>query len=123
MRHSLLLFLAMIAPLSQAADTGIELLSQCQVAERFSDTGDLRDPVAAMSCVALLQGVHETMQFLSVFMDKPNAFKSCFPVESISNVQAMRIVVKFLRANPERLHEPKTVLAILALKQAFPCPK
>jgi Rap1a immunity proteins len=117
------LALATASQFAVAADDGNELLAQCQFAERYSDTGDLKNPVAVASCFALLKGIHETMQFLSVFMEKPNDFKSCFPPESISNVQAMRIVLKFLRATPERLHDPKTVLAILALQQAFPCSK
>ena len=121
--HLTALLIALHAPFAVASDNGTELLAHCQVAERFADTGELKDSVALVRCIALLNGVHDTMQFLSVFMGRSTPYRSCFPDESVSKTQIMRIVLKYLRANPERLHEPNTVLAIRALHQAFPCQK
>jgi len=45
---------------------------------------------------------------------------ACGPDE-VPILQLARVVVKWLREHPERLHEPKGVLAIEALRDAFPC--
>jgi len=45
----------------------------------------------------------------------------CIPDGKVPVAQLARIVVKWLRDHPERLHEPKSVLALEALSGAFPC--
>jgi Rap1a immunity proteins len=37
--------------------------------------------------------------------------------------QGLRVVVAFFDANPHRLHEPFSVLAVEALRKAWPCKK
>lgn len=37
--------------------------------------------------------------------------------------QVVRVIVKYLRDHPERLHRPRRQLMLAALEAAFPCPK
>ena len=50
----------------------------------------------------------------------PDPLRFCMP-EGGSNQQAVRIIVSFLKAHPERLHEDVVILSIDALHQAWPC--
>lgn len=45
------------------------------------------------------------------------------PPAHVSGGQAVRIVVKYLSNNPEMLHKHFTILALTALKEAWPCSK
>jgi hypothetical protein len=47
----------------------------------------------------------------------------CLPEWGISSSYAARILVKHLRDYPEELHRNEFVLAIWALRAAFPCKK
>lgn len=46
---------------------------------------------------------------------------ACIP-DAVPILQMGRVLVKWLRDHPERLHEPKNGLVRDALKEAFPCP-
>jgi Rap1a immunity proteins len=58
--------------------------------------------------------------------DKAKAFAldslrvACLP-DNATLLQLARVLVKWLREHPERLHEPKSVLTTAALRDAFPC--
>lgn len=45
----------------------------------------------------------------------------CVPANKITGGQVARVIVKYLKDHPERLHENETFLAIQALQAAFPC--
>lgn len=45
---------------------------------------------------------------------------ACIP-DKASVLQLARVLVKWLREHPERLHESKGILLVAALKDAFPC--
>jgi len=53
------------------------------------------------------------------WLDRLNV--ACVPDDKVPILQLARIVVRWLREHPERLHELKTTLAIAALRDAFPC--
>jgi hypothetical protein len=46
----------------------------------------------------------------------------CKP-ESVTRAQLIRLVVKFLKENPGYLNMSGSSLVLMALKEAFPCPK
>jgi len=46
----------------------------------------------------------------------------CAP-EGVTDGQAMKVVLRFLDNHPERLHQPALTLAVVALQEAWPCPK
>ena len=45
----------------------------------------------------------------------------CFPDQGIELGQQVKIVIKYIKANPEKAHLPTAVLATQALQRAFPC--
>ena len=45
----------------------------------------------------------------------------CVPHGGMASAQAIRVVVKFLKENPAKLHQPETMLAMMALLNSFPC--
>jgi hypothetical protein len=46
---------------------------------------------------------------------------ACIPSSS-TNAQLVRIVIRYVEAHPERMHEPFAVLALQALRAAWPGP-
>lgn len=46
----------------------------------------------------------------------------CMPEQGVSTAQARILIVKWLKENPERLHEQARLLVFHALAEAFPCP-
>jgi Rap1a immunity proteins len=50
----------------------------------------------------------------------PRDVRSC-PPETATVTQGIRVVVKYLKDHPERLHEPFEKLAVDALRGVWPC--
>jgi len=46
---------------------------------------------------------------------------ACVPDDKVPILQLARVVTKWLREHPERLHELKGTLTVAALRDAFPC--
>ena len=101
--------------------SGTQFLAECQQAIRFVDNE--RKPsdngVDTGHCLGVVKGVRATMSYF--YSELPKAYKTCFPAGGISDVQGARIVVKYLRDNPEELHEEASLLTMLAFHKAFPC--
>lgn len=107
--------------LSIARADGNQLLQECQEAERYLDSREVRNELAIGHCFGLLEGIKHTLVLLE---DHPT-IKVCWPQTErsvvISNRQAVRVVLSYLRKNSARLHEHEVVLSILAFKEAYPC--
>jgi hypothetical protein len=105
-----------------AIGDGNELLTRCAVAVNFMDGTSKADSGAefgnGMFCLGMMQGITSMNTFYEVELGKKALF--CTP-KAITNGQAARIVVKYLREHPEKLHEHDSLLAIEALMKAFPC--
>jgi hypothetical protein len=69
------------------------------------------------SCSGYVQGANDLMAL--VF--PPEQGKYCPPIEGISVDQAVRIVLKWIEAHPEDMHQPARLAVVLALLQTFPC--
>ncbi|WP_150634778.1 Rap1a/Tai family immunity protein [Pseudomonas fluorescens] len=104
------------------AENGTRLLEQCQDGIRALDNENMTSDglFASGFCFGLIEGVRFTMENYQ-FTNIPNEYKACFPKGHISNAQGARIVVKYLKDNPETLHEDAAILTTLALHNAFPC--
>ena len=50
----------------------------------------------------------------------PDELRFCAPEEA-TNTQTVKVVVAYIQQFPARMHEPFTVLAIEALRRAWPC--
>ncbi|HUW38609.1 MAG TPA: Rap1a/Tai family immunity protein [Rhodocyclaceae bacterium] len=98
---------------------GNALLEDCTSAERLVDHQP-SSHFEATYCLAFIEGVRNTMIVLDWALAP--GMRTCWPgPKGISNGQAMRIVLKYLRQHPEKLQLPKVELAIAALHEAYPC--
>jgi len=106
-----------------ALGDGNKLLKQCKAAVDFSERSQTMSDseiIDAALCSGFMQGITQTNL---VYQYGPSKPLFCLPEDGIANLQASRIVLKWLQEHPERLHEGETLLAITAFKQAFPCKK
>lgn len=128
---------------------GNELLDSCSVAVDAADSPTslsalsrdrFTEQMTKMGwCAGYLQATGDTMSAMQVRLymigkmgvtlsgpDKVKEYAldglrgACIP-EKAPIIQVARVVVKWLREHPERLHELKSVLTEDALKDAFPC--
>jgi hypothetical protein len=55
-----------------------------------------------------------------VARDMPEHLRSCRP-DKVTNEQQVRVVISYVEARPERMHEDIRALAIDAFRHAWPC--
>src|SRR5260370_21756411 len=117
-----LLFCA--SPLYAGAD-GNEILKKCQQAIRQYDdqpsNPSLGDSLDAGWCLGWVGSVIEMNYLHRDFADKTHPisadmFYFCAPVGGFTAIQAVRIIVKYLKEHPEDLHHNGMALTDLALK-------
>lgn len=101
------------------------LLKKCSLAVRVFDSEKLSssDAVDGAFCVGYISGKHDTdfmVQMLEEHQTIALMKHACTPSNS-STEQAVRVVAKYLRDNPERLHLPAAVLVTDAIRNSFPC--
>ncbi len=108
------------APRNLLGPDGNELLRSCSATVRLSDGADLNpeETVRSMWCIGYVGGF---LDGLSVMNWKGGATKVCLPTGGVTNDQAARIVVKYLRANPETLHQSGRISLLVATAEAFKC--
>jgi hypothetical protein len=94
------ILLALTIPAS-AQSSANEMLSGC--------TPPLREALRQGRCAGYVAGL---VYARSVFL--------CVP-EGATPEQGVRVVVKYIEARPERMHEPFGKLALEALEEAWPC--
>ncbi|MNO49574.1 hypothetical protein D3C76_399290 [compost metagenome] len=104
---------------SAIAQDGNKLLDYCQAAIRFDDTKKVDEEVSIGYCLGLMQGVRSLIVYTNTGI--PIEKQTCLPLSGISNGQTARVVVKYLKENPEQLHQDEGILTLLALRHAFPC--
>lgn len=114
-----MLITAVILYSAGAAAGGNELLNACQSMIETSDSNGARgSDYETGYCVGVMNGVTS----LSLIIN--TAFKSgnrlCVP-DNVTNIQAARIVVKWLKDNPKYLSYPEGLAALSALKETYPC--
>lgn len=104
---------------------GSSLLTKCSLAVRIFDSEKLpsADAVDGTFCVGYISGIHDADYMVQMLEEheKITLMKHACPPSKASTAQAVRIVVKYLRDNPERLHLPASVLVTDAVRSSFPC--
>lgn len=113
------LFVASVSVLSPAVaeaqvpnnplQTGNDLLSTCSGS----------DVARKLLCMGYVIGIAEGAAGHAVVTESRLPF--CMP-QNVNNQQAVDIVVKYLKDNPQARHLFASVLIYTALKQTFPCP-
>lgn len=104
--------------ISFGIEDGNQLLDECSHALKGPESYGLNF-IAASRCFGYLEGITST-SFLYQRRGTETLF--CLPENSIQNIEATKIVVKYLENHPEQLHKHKLILAIDAFTQAYPCP-
>ena len=112
----------LVNPSLVVGESGNSLLGKCQDAVSFQDTSKAKNSENAVYCWGFVSGVMSTMQ---VGNTAPKMMNACIPESnpSVTAGQAVRIVTKYLKARPENLHLPSTLLVMDAFRKAFPCEK
>lgn len=114
MTRNMLIVLFLMLPSLAFGYDGNELLEDCNEAINLLDnTGRQANPFKAGTCMGYVMATSETYPLLA-----PK--KLCLPFD-FKNNQAIRVVVKFLKANPEKLHDASSGLVMDAYFHAFPC--
>lgn len=114
------LSIAPVEPSRAPVVDGSELLRNCTAAVRQADGATLNDEdlVRSVWCTGYVGGF---LDGLAVMRWKGGATKVCLPEQGIENEQAARIVVKYLRAHPEVLHESGRISLLISIAEAFTC--
>lgn len=104
---------------------GDDLIVECKAVLTLADGGHITDEESAKAahCLGIVAGVRDTLMLWtgSNRMEmKSIASCACIP-NDVSNIQATRIVVKYLEDNPEELNQLDTGLVAVALRKAYPC--
>lgn len=98
------------AQVSNFRGTGTELLNACRDAEAQRDGAT--SGFAQGFCFGAVTAAADMLE----------GSEFCITA-GLQNVQLVRIAIRYIEANPEKQHLRLSVLAALAFKQAFPCPK
>jgi Rap1a immunity proteins len=104
---------------------GSSLLAKCSLDVRALDGEKLSsaDIAEGAFCTGYVSGIHDTDYMVQMLEEheKITLMKHACPPSNVSTEQAVRVVVKYLRDNPERLHMPAAVLVTDAIRRSFPC--
>jgi len=97
---------------------GANLMPKCKAYVEVGADRSTRDPVEAFRtdiCVGEISGLVHVGRLL------PRHISSCKPPD-VTRGQATRMVVAYIEAHPERIHDDFTELALEAMHDAWPCP-
>ena len=123
MNYKRMLLWTLVLPLvftAQANADGNELLQKCNKAVQFMDNPPQNPDFGSIGfCLGMMQGITNLNSVYEVRLSEEALF--CGPENGINNGQATRIVVKYLKDNPQALHQHEGVLAIAAFMDAYPC--
>ncbi len=100
---------------------GSELLRACGATLRQAEGGELsaEESIESIFCIGYVSGFLDAMSLTAALTGgRPNV---CLPERGINNEQAIRILVKYLRENPETLHKTGRMSLYISLERAFPC--
>jgi Ssp1 endopeptidase immunity protein Rap1a len=113
---TLLLSSAVLA-VEEGRESSEAFLKYCISAEKVLDGGKLEstsEMVDAVNCLKYLDGFRDGLRLYT----RPQII--CIPRE-VTDRQLVRVVMKYLRENPSKLHLDKVQGATDALRAAYPC--
>ncbi len=105
---------------AQVAD-GSRFLGACGAAMKQADGIQISDTELAESiwCIGYVSGFMDSLSISAKV--NPGRQPACLPAQGITNDQAIRIFVKYLRENPGQLHESGRMSFMVSLAKVFPC--
>ena len=98
------------------AMTGNKLMENC---EKYDVEVSQQDYTETGYCAGYITGTIYGMGYFISFLDYENRF--CMPTKNLQHGQMVKVVIKYLKDNPQRLHENYTHLIFSAVSEAFPC--
>jgi len=105
---------------AQVHADGNELLQNCNKFIQFVDNPPENPDFGQIGfCLGMVQGVMYLNYVYENRLGSDALF--CGPEGGINNGQASRIVVKYLKDNPQELHRHEGSLVIKAFMVAYPC--
>jgi len=112
---------------SAAADTGHDLIQQCEQALRLNALGmEAVGPdalVEGVYCVGYVGGVVDGLKLVEDLRQTPSGVKSilCLPVGGLDMGQAIRLLLDWADQHPEELDLPASLVVHRALANTFRC--
>jgi len=76
----------------------------------------------AMQCLSYVIGFRDALLVSQIFQEK-NAMPASVCLNDLNNQEALRVVLKYVRDNPQLLSRPQSALVFNAFFYAFPCRK
>lgn len=116
---------AFLAASSASAADGGQLVAQCKSllrsAKQRGDALEYRQDPDTVSCFSFMSAV-QNLAAVAERADEPPLLGACLPPEG-TLLQLVQAVVSYGTRNPPALRETAGVLALLALRDAYPCTK
>ena len=100
--------------------SGNELLEDCLESMKILNSEKKNNPFKAGICMGYIEASYDMSDFITIAAHMNETI--CME-QGISTGQLVGIVVKYLKENPEKLHEQGASLVWMALTGAFPCNK
>jgi len=110
-----------------AGSDGNSLLDKCSAAITFMNSNqmeNIRETFKTGLCLGFMQGIIQTslIHQWNYRITQKHPVMFCLPEDGITNGQATRIIIKYLKNHSEKLHKPAIHLSHSAFIAAFPCP-
>ena len=104
--------------------SGNAFLQDCSVVDK--PVNDLKSSqlLSANVCLSYVKGLLDGV-LLQIYLSRTPGHVELFPYcvsGDITNAQVVRILLKYIRANPATAHLSTAALFGSAMKEAFPCP-
>jgi hypothetical protein len=97
---------------------GNNFYDNCALAETILTGNIQREKMVAMFCLGYAEGL--THGIMAADLRRVSQ-TFCMPSPDVTNSQVVRIIRKYIADHPEEAHEVTSVLAVEALRKAFPC--
>tara|TARA_R100000687_G_scaffold25326_2_gene21474 strand:+ start:21840 stop:22214 length:375 start_codon:yes stop_codon:yes gene_type:complete len=100
---------------------GNDLLNDCSVLEVPSEDATLNFEygLSLGTCTGMMQGLTNLNKIYEALLGDGALF--CTPEQGVTNGEAAKIVLKYLKDNPQKLGQHEVELAVQAFREAFPC--
>ena len=103
--------------------SGNAFLQDCSVVDKPVDDLKINEFLRADVCLSYVVGLHHGVS-LAISLSRSPGHSELFPYcmsEDVTNAQMVRILLKYIRANPATAHLPTATLFGSAMTEAFPC--
>ena len=100
---------------------GAKFLRACSAEVKQQDGLQVsqEESIEALWCISYVSGFLDALAVSDSMAPARKAI--CLPQRGITTDQAARILVKYLRDNPEKLHQSGRISLFVALTKIFPC--